>query len=212
LGSRTLRVETASVPNLECEQRPRPAGTQREEDGMACGMSRARPIHAVAALLTVVSGACSSQATSYNRDGGDAETAGPIDSAGARDRALETIGDGSLDGCVDPLPTQPWPVMVVFDHSDCAARAASECTAGAYPTESIGSQLSDIAQGPCFLPTYTWVRVTFDGGCPASLSMKSIRDSIDPELVACLTEQLRMARWTCAETVTCMQIEFDTLP
>jgi hypothetical protein len=65
----------------------------------------------------------------------------------------------------------------------------------------------------CRLPVFTWVMVTFEGGCPSSLSVEDIHgQAADANLVSCLAQQLGSVRWVCAEATSCALVEHDTLP
>jgi hypothetical protein len=165
-------------------------------------------------LLSAFVAACNHGLTLELPDGGNARGGGAGGSANVDDASTDLSGGDN--SCVGPRVAQPWPAMVAIDQSDCAARTPIDCGPLGAPSNNTGAaldiQLLTLAQTMCHLPVYTWVLVTFDRGCPSSLSVEDNRGQADATLVSCLGQQLGAVRWVCAEATSCALIEFDTLP
>jgi hypothetical protein len=99
-----------------------------------------------------------------------------------------------------------WKVTVALQHTDCASRPITDCEPQSTPEGS----LMRLANDTCHLPSYHWVRVEFESGCPATLSVQSLSQPA-PELMACLTAALATLRWRCALQADCALVEWDTL-
>jgi hypothetical protein len=188
-------------------------GSLRVRDVRLAGFRGHAPL-ALSVLLSAFVATCNHGLTLEHPDGGNAGRGGASGTANFDDASTDlSTGHNS---CVGPRVAQPWPAMVAIDQSDCAARTPIDCGPLGAPSTNAGAaldyQLLTLAQTMCHLPVYTWVMVTFDGGCPSSLSVEDIHGQADANLVSCLGQQLGSVRWVCAQATSCALVEWDTLP
>jgi hypothetical protein len=167
---------------------------------------------ALGVLLSAFVAACNNNGLTLERsDGGSGG-----DGSANVDDASTDLSSGH-NSCVGSRVAQPWPATVAIDQSDCATRTPIDCgppgSSNNNTSFALDGQLLTLAETMCRLPVFTWVMVTFEGGCPSSLSVEDIHgQAADANLVSCLAQQLGSVRWVCAEATSCALVEHDTLP
>jgi hypothetical protein len=123
-----------------------------------------------------------------------------------------TSGRCEVSACVRSV-SDAWDVTIPVPHDDCQSRAISAC--GGLDVGADGALQNEVyrlARNGCMLPTFTWLRVVTDDGCPTELRLRTTGGTSSPGLGGCLAKALSAVRWDCGRPSGCALVENDTLP